>query len=292
MKNFVLIALLSLLFIGCDDIDEPLKPSRENCADCIISSSDQFITEKAGYIEEFTGITCNNCPKAAEEAKRLKDANPGKLVIIGIHASNFADPQPNEGYTADFRTTEGTEFYNFANPTGVPSGPISRVDHGQADFAKPYRKWEDELVDILANPIADIGLLAHATYDSTSTDTTGTNKICLEVKFKAVNDLSARNIFWTAYIAESGIVAAQKMPDNSKNKDYVHNHVLRASFNGTFGEAIPNFAGTPNSTACSSRTLVKHKDWVAENLEVIIFAYDADSYEVLQAIETHLDFTK
>lgn len=280
LKLFIL--LFSLTLFSCDKIEEGnrLKNVGVACEECSVSESDNFVTEKKAFIEEFTGVTCNNCPKATDEAKAIVDANPNKVVVLGIHASNFSVPNPDEGYLADFRTEIGDEYYKFVDPFGVPSGLINRLGQSTQTFAKPFFSWATEVGTII-NPTstAKVGLYAEAKYDASD------NSICLQAKFKTMSDLSGENIYWTAYIAESGIVAAQKQPDNSKKEDYVHNHVLRGGFNGTWGEPIPDFTGAVNSLNCSSRQLTKAADWNKDHLEVIIFAYDFKTYEILQTIE-------
>lgn len=284
MKKFYsLLAIAALTLSACDDIDDPIKTVAVGCSECVVDDNKSFVTQKAVFIEEFTGATCNNCPLATAAAKQLKDDHPGQVVVLAVHASNFAVPNPQDGYTADFRTTEGAEYFDFVQPFGVPSGTVDRIDQGSHLFAKPYQQWETKMDDILnASTEADLGIYAESSIDDVN------NKICLEVHFKAMTDLSNDSIYWTAYLAESGIVAAQKQPDNSKDPDYVHNHVLRASFNGAFGEPIPDFERTLNSVACSSRSIDLDPNWVEENLEIMVMAYNFNTYEVLQVIELDL----
>lgn len=288
MKKHLYILTLSFFifsFISCDKIDNPIIPVNACVDGCSASPTENYNFQKAVFIEEFTGITCNNCPLAAEEGKKLKADKPGQVVVLAIHASNFAVPAPAEGYDADFRTTAGTEYYDFVAPFGVPSGTVDRLDQGTQQFAKPYQLWETRIDDIIANSAtADVGILALPNIIADAGDTT----ICLEVKFKSMVDLSGVDVYWTAYVTEGHIKAQQKMPDLSKNKDYIHEHVLRTSFNGTFGNPIPDFDGSLNSTYCDSRVVAKDPSWKAENLEVIVIAYNHNTYEVLQVVEIDL----
>ena len=61
------------------------------------------------------------------------------------------------------------------------------------------------------------------------------------------------------------------MPDGKANASYVHNHVLRAAVNGTWGEDFAIDEG-------EIRTLVLSKDigdgWNAKNLSVVAFVYN------------------
>ena len=107
-------------------------------------------------------------------------------------------------------------------------------------------------------------------------------------KFKGIDDLSGRNLYWAAFLVEDGVVATQKMPDGSKNSNYVQNHVLRTGFNTAFGTPIDNFDGLPNSVSCDSRQIVLDPDWKWEECGIVLYVYDRDTYEVFQAIEVHL----
>lgn len=288
MKN--LLSLLSFSFIlvfspSCDKIDDPIIKLDACVAQCEALPSENYIIKKAVLIEEFTGITCNNCPDAAAKAQELQVANPGRVVLIAIHASSFAIPNPAEGYDADFRSTMGTEYYNFVNPIGLPIGTIDRLDHPGQQFPKPFTLWERNVNDQLAlGDTADVGILAIPNFVIEGSDTS----ICLEVKFKAMADVSSDSIYWTGYLLENDIKAQQKMPDGSKNKDYKHKHVLRSGFTTTFGTPIPNFTGELNSTGCSSSVIAKDPSWKSDNLEVVVMVYNVNTFEVIQSIAIEL----
>lgn len=289
MKNLLSYLFFTTVLIfnsSCDKIDDPIIALDACVAACTALPGENYITKKAVLIEEFTGITCNNCPDAALKAQELQTKNPGGVVLIAIHASSFATPNPAEGYDADFRTDLGTEYYNFVNPLGLPIGTIDRLDQtNPQQFPKPFTLWERFVDDQLAlGETADVGILAIPNYVVDGPDTT----ICLEVKFKALADVSNDNVFWTAYLLESDIKAQQKMPDGTKNKDYKHKHVLRAGFNNTFGNPIPDFTGLVDATGCSSSVIAKDPNWKASNLEVVVMVYNATTYEVIQAIEVDL----
>lgn len=236
--------------------------------------------QKIVLIEEFTGVTCNNCPKAAEEIKAIEGLYPGRLVAVGIHASNFA--VPTTSYPDDFRTVAGIAIYDFANPFGVPSGLIDRKDQGGGAFAKPYSNFGSEVQEILKKDTADISITTTAVTDVTA----GT--VSINVTFKNQKALTnSPDLFWVAYLTESNIIAPQKQPDNTKKSDYKHDHVLRTAANGAFGTNV-NLGTAINATAQVTGTLNVQSNWVISNCEVVIFIYDKNTYEVIQAKGTKL----
>jgi hypothetical protein len=71
-------------------------------------------------LEELTGINCGYCPDGHLIAKNISEDNPGRVVLVNIHAGSFATPgagQPN------LRTTAGTAL---KGRSLYPSGDIIR----------------------------------------------------------------------------------------------------------------------------------------------------------------------
>lgn len=283
MKKIAITTLILSFFWSCDVIDDPIKEVGASCGDCQEDPMEEYISTQNVIIEEFTGITCNNCPTATAEAQRLVAQYPGRVFVLGVHAGNFAIPDPSKGYVADFRTEVGTEIYNFAQPLGVPTAMINRVDYNSSGFTKFHQTWETEVQDIIQRNTAPLAMAASYTFNEDSTE------MCMELKLKSLQDLSGRDIYWTAYVSENNIVAAQKQPDNSQDPNYVHNHVLRAAFTSHTGEPLSalNFNGVPDEKACISRTLNVKTDWKAEDLHVLAYLFDNDTKEILQVVEAH-----
>lgn len=275
--------LMLLALMACDKIENPLKPVILECGDCVAAESDPFIIAPNVLIEEFTGHQCNNCPLAAQIAKDIIAAKPaGRVYTIGIHAGPFANI--NADYPTDFTTPEGDELYQFANPFGVPVGMVNRVDFGTPEGNIFYTKWEQKTDAILQNTTAQIGMLLDVAVD------TITRELCFTAKFKAMEDLSGTKLRWSAFITEGKIKAVQKMPDNSKNKDYIHEHVLRAAINGTFGSDFQDFTGTKDQVTCETRSYILSPDWVIEHCEVVVFVHknETDNQEIVQVLAAKL----
>ena len=52
-------------------------------------------TNKNVILEELTGKTCVYCPDGHKRAQQLKDANPGRVVLLNIHTGGYAAGIPN-----------------------------------------------------------------------------------------------------------------------------------------------------------------------------------------------------
>ena len=282
MKKILPFILLIILG-ACDKIEDPLKPPVFTCGDCDVTSADIFNSDPNVLIEEFTGHQCNNCPTAAAEAKRLIDENPGRVFTMGIHAGGFANT--NADYPIDYTTEEGDELFAFANPAGVPVGMVNRTDYPTL-HNKLFGKWAQATEDILQSGPAPIGMILEISVD------TLTRELCFAVKFKANVDLTGVPLKWCAFITEGKIKSPQKMPNNSKNKDYIHEHVFRDAINPTFGSNFTDFTGALNETTCETRAYEISEDWVIENCELVVYVYEdhlaGGSGEILQVLAEHL----
>ena len=64
----------------------------------------QFIQKY--LLEEFTGHTCLNCPKAHKTMQELQQNMKDTLICMAVHCGIFAEPG-DAPYTADYRTPMG-----------------------------------------------------------------------------------------------------------------------------------------------------------------------------------------
>ncbi len=270
MKKALL--LLAIIISSCDEVDQPLEnefgflPFPES-------------TNKRVLVEDFTGVKCNNCPEAAEKAKTYEEQNPGQVVILGIHAGNFA--VPGEKHPIDFRTKEGRELFQFFNPIGVPSGMFDRTGYPDDEHSKLLGEWDKTMNQRLGAP-APCEIRPILTYENSN------KTFSLKVSVAFLENVETE-IFLSTFLAEDSIIGPQTMPDGSINKSYVHNHVLRASFNGIFGESL--IVGPKNGDIAQKNMALssQNSQWIIKNCSAIIFVYDRSTYEVLQAHHAELE---
>ncbi|MDQ1266596.1 MAG: hypothetical protein QG635_1748, partial [Bacteroidota bacterium] len=126
MKKNTLISLISIafivvLFLSCDEIGLPYTKEKK------VGPVQTGDTLQKVLIEDYTGAQCGFCPRAAEIAHTIAEANPGRVIIISVHSGNFA--KPSGKYTYDFRTTAGDEFDKFFgnSKAGNPNGLVNRT---------------------------------------------------------------------------------------------------------------------------------------------------------------------
>tara|TARA_R110001592_G_scaffold69489_4_gene213235 strand:- start:49078 stop:49911 length:834 start_codon:yes stop_codon:yes gene_type:complete len=270
-KIFLSLAVLALFLGACDKIEEgDYLIQREGGGGGPIGGGQDSL--HVILLEEFTGVKCNNCPAANAKAKELQSIyGKDRLILLGIHAGNLA--QVDDKHPKAFNTPEGTELFNFFNLFGVPVGFVNRIDYLNSDIIKSEGDWGSTISqEILRDPVATISLKEESFNAANST-------LNVSGSVATLLTFSATNVKICLYLAENNIVSPQTMPDKSVDTAYVHNHVFRGSFTGTYGTTIDLSSGSNTF----NESIVLPVDAVKENCEVIAFIYDGDSYEILQA---------
>ncbi|MDE7097390.1 MAG: Omp28 family outer membrane lipoprotein [Muribaculaceae bacterium] len=255
-----------------------------------ISEDDRYIkvekpsVNRSLLIMEFTGNNCMNCPLGAEEVEKIKlDEGPDRVISVGLHPEgNYnTDPvqslYPTPGTLQDLRCKEATELFKYYNPGGFPTAIFNGL---KSSMASAIGDWMTKASDAIQVP-SYITLNAICDYDETSR----TVKVTYDATF---SDVLNESISVAVWIVENGIRGTQRMPDGKMNLNYVHNHVLRTSLNGAWGENIGD-SFTQAATIEKSASTTLSPDWVAENCDIIVFALRDDNKEVEQAISLKIE---
>jgi hypothetical protein len=286
LKLFISFGLLLTLF-ACDEVDSDIVANygKENTTpeDTTGGGDTTEIRIRKVLLEDFTGHTCPNCPRAATAIKTLEDLYGEKVVAMALHVSaTFAQPQPPT-YTADYRTNEGTDIDDFfgVSAAGLPKGMVNRLLI-QGSRIIPYQSWGSEIGNIINAPMeAWIGMTN--SYDAAQNKVTTNLKIDFET---AIND----EIKLCVFLVQDSIISPQKDLDSpgGKNLNYVHMHMLRKGLTSAFGETIISnpTANTPEISKTYSLALAQ--DQVPEHCKIIAYIYKASNYEVIQAQEKHI----
>ncbi|MBO4800977.1 MAG: Omp28 family outer membrane lipoprotein [Bacteroidaceae bacterium] len=238
-----------------------------------IALEDRLIHEKlpdsrrAVLIEDFTGQRCINCPNAADKIAQLKkEYGDSAIIAVGIHSGPLA--VFSRGKILGLRTEEGDTYYEHWGVQEEPTGYINRTGS-----ISTIDKW-DEMVRTAVQQPSPIELILICDYQEAG------RKADITVQALSNEHLNAKLQLW---ITESDITAQQAMPDGSNNPNYVHQHVFRASVNGTWGTDIT----LPEAeTILQDFTATIPDDWKPEHLAVVAFIYN--SAGVLQVTEKAL----
>lgn len=284
IKKLSLVFFASLALVACDKVDAPYKETvTPPPIDTTTNNNDTslvFDQVRKVLIEDYTGHQCGNCPLAAEKLEELKGTYGNQVVPLAVHAGFFADVAASP-FDVDYRTTVATELdtYFGNSVAGNPNGMVNRKGHPNTHILNlnswssvltPYTTMNPDVVLAIRNNYnASTNIIETSVYTKFKTTLTGTYKLCV-------------------YVAEDSIIGAQTdyrlTPDVIE--DYHFEHMLRASFNGTWGETV-------GTDPVASETNVIRKKYsmslsgklmnINHPCEVVAFVYNDATKEVIQA---------
>lgn len=273
-----IVLFFALVMNSCDKVSAPFVESFDLCDG-----------NKKVLVEDYTGHGCVNCPQAAVLLHDLNEElceTEEKLVIIGVHAGYFAKPnfENNTIFSADFTTEAGNTWDSyFGNSSaGNPNGLVDRVEGSNG-----YVFFPDSWADIAAERLAEAAkamVIINTDFDTDSKELTAL------INTEFISSVTGNHKLIVC-ITQNNIIAPQKNLDEligptPIDSTYVHNHVLRGSLNGAWGENV-SASGVIDVGVKYEKTYV-HKfpaDWIAKDCNVVAFVYNEESKEVLQVEE-------
>ncbi len=225
----------------------------------------QVTAQRTVLLEEFTGQDCVNCPAAHEVIESLLAQYGDALISVSIHGGHFGIPISRKG----LMQPEGDEYVTYWGAETFPSGVVNRAGGVQSMDA-----WAASIRNLVEQPSSlSIAVEAHPSADGSQIDITTT--------LDPLDDLQGKLQLW---ITESNIVARQRNAEGEWVPDYVHNHVYRASVNGTWGEDVALSEGVHKTLSHSIAVRAEtNETWNVANLHVVAFVYNDSG--VLQAAQ-------
>ena len=234
----------------------------------VISESDQKIpiemeeTNRTTLIVEFSGLKCNNCPLAAEEAHNLLAMYGEKLVVVEMHP--VSNSLTNGGNKWDYTCPSADEYYKHWQIPFLPYGVINMSQQTE------YQEWGSAYQQS-SKMVSPVTLIQQVQIDSTNT---------LQIE-ASINNLSYQHldVQYIAWLTEDSIVGGQLMPDGkTQKKDYVHNHILRDAITDIWGMPIEVSAET-STTIPLNYTLPEKV--IAKNCNIVgIVMKDGEAIQV------------
>lgn len=223
---------------------------------------------RAVLIEDFTGQKCVNCPNATNTIHQIQEAYGEETVIaVAIHCGPF-------GLASGLMTDLGQTYWNnwFSDTQGQP---VAKINRGAAN--DEYKQWAGVVANELTKT-TDVSLELKTAYNETS------REVSIDIAALGKVGVKEKLQIW---VVEDGIVAAQKQPDGSTNKQYVHNHVLREAVNGDWGEDI-TYTEIPVTL---HRAFVLNEKYVADNCAIVAFTYGEQgvSQAIIKRIQERIE---
>jgi len=281
LQKTVLLIAASVLLGACDKTDAPYLTTANN--------DDPDTGTKNVLLEEFTGAKCTNCPKAHLEAKNIQLLNPGRVIVVSIHAGFFAKPDGSGLFTTDYRTAEGDEINTAFGVEENPIGMINRTKTGDK-FLYGSDSWQSNIA-LELNKIAKVTLSLPLEWNSAD------RSLTINPSVNFLEDVQGKyNI--SVVITEDSLNSPQKNSDINVGTvptidPYYHRHVLRKAVNGTWGEALNSGNSiTMGTTLSKSYTFVLPQSWNENHCSVVAYVSRMDEvsekYSVLQVTESHV----
>lgn len=278
--RFATIIFAVLVFSACDKVEKPyLEENGGKCGNGSLS-----IPIKKILLEDYTGHTCGNCPRATEQTEYLIETYCDHIIPIAVHAGFFADPRSSGKYTYDFRATTGYSWDGtFGNSAaGLPNGMLNRTEYNGTRILA-YGSWPAAAEQLLKEP-PTISIKIGNNYN----DDTRELKTVVDVSFLKS---ASEELKLTVLIVEDSIINWQKdydyedleNPGNTDIENYVHRHVLRDAINGSWGETIVENSIQQGKSVNKSFSYVLDTEWMANHCSVIGFVYNVGTKEIIQA---------
>ncbi len=279
-RLFFLLSFIAFSFFACEEIPPVVTGSMPGDNNPVPPKEQK----RQVLIEEFTGVSCIQCPAGSAIIKDLLGTHGQQLIAISIHsAPTFSEPYPQSQY--DFRTSEGNSFYSYlGSPIGFPSATVNRrLFDGRTKLQMGKGEWAGFIEEEKAvAPKVKIGI--ESDFDAVS------RNAAIEVTLFVEEIITETDVNLSVIFTENDIVDHQLTPGSSPDTDptYVHEHVLR-------GMATP-FDGSPITEPLTVGAVITKTfdytipaEWKEDNVNVIaVVNLNGEKKEVLQAHEVHL----
>ena len=231
MKSNIQILLCSLLLLlgslltACEVIPEG---DRDNI---IFTPTDPSAIKRTSLLLEYSGWQCVNCPTAAEEAHRLKEQYGENLVVVVMHPESNPNTRHNNKPALNYTCPEADSIYIMmggTNTTPFPTGNVNMVKDASTGYFNDYDKWGTLISQAYAAPKP---MLLKA--EASAIDT---NIVLVTVDVTNL-DTQAVDATLQVWLTEDSVIGSQKKPEGT-DKNYAHNHLMRASISPLWGENL------------------------------------------------------
>lgn len=261
--------------------------------DTITASSDRNI-----LIEDFTGHNCQYCPQAGTDAHAIHTQYPDRVFISSIHSSPTGITgfqAVNAQYPVDFTNEHGVELGTFFGQMpssgffGNPSVGCSRIKvQGGQEIYYPSGILANEVSNNINSPLK-VSIKSVLNYfDETKGAFLHTAVHLL--------DPQLNNLGLTVVLQQDSLVAPQNVL-GTYTPDYVHRDIHRKHLNTTWGTTLTEELKAENGdyyldfsfVVPDELTIDGSAQFSADNMHVLVYVYDKDTYEIYQVVENHFE---
>lgn len=190
------------------------------------------IVKRSSLLIEYSGWMCVNCPTAAEVAHQLKEQYGEQLVVVVMHPESNPNTRHNNNPVLNYTCPEADSIYIMmggTSTTAFPTGNINLFKHDTKSYFTDYSMWGKYISQAYSNPKpVIINQEVKGTMDSKDIN------IVVDITNHDTNAIEASLQVW---LTEDSVMGRQKKPEGT-DKNYAHNHLMRASISSLWGEDI------------------------------------------------------
>lgn len=263
--------LLTMLLVACEVI-----PAGER-EEVIFTPTAPDAVKRISLLIEYSGWQCVNCPTAAEEAHRLKELYGEDLVVVVMHPESNPNTRHNNKPALNYTCPEADSIYIMmggTNTTPFPTGNVNMVQDVSKGYFQDFAKWGTLVSQAYASP-KPILLSQEVRGSADSRDIW----MAMEITNLDTKAIEATLQVW---LTEDSVMGSQKKPEGT-DKNYAHNHLMRASITPIWGEVLPIDAHMTQQVVYEYTLPDKV---VKENCNIV--AIVSVNGEVIQAKETRI----
>jgi hypothetical protein len=248
-------------------------------------------TNRNVLLEDYTGHYCTGCPDAASEAKLIEDANNGRVIVATLHSPNgfFQRTGTDTTFLIDYTTTAGTN-YSFPSALDIVGNPWGTINRKKLDPVNPedFNLSHDFWVNWVNNELSTSLLKANIQVQYNYYHETNGLFVHTETEF---NSALTGNYHIIIYLIRDVVISPQETM-NGIDYHYHHHAVLSDNINGTWGtfiKADPNDGNIfYNDYSYQLTDPSIDSTYDINNLSLITYVCNRDTYEVIQVIKTEL----
>lgn len=263
--------LLTMLLVACEVI-----PASER-EEVIFTPTAPDAVKRSSLLIEYSGWQCVNCPTAAEEAHRLKELYGEDLVVVVMHPESNPNTRHNNKPALNYTCPEADSIYIMmggTNTTPFPTGNVNMVQDVSKGYFQDFAKWGTLVSQAYASP-KPILLSQEVRGSADSRDIW----MAMDITNLDTKVIEATLQVW---LTEDSVMGSQKKPEGT-DKNYAHNHLMRASITPMWGEVLPIDAHMTQQVVYEYTLPDKV---VKENCNIV--AIVSVNGEVIQAKETRI----
>lgn len=233
---------------------------------------------KNAILEEFTGVSCPNCPAGHQAAATILANNPGRVFCVAYHPSNSSYTSPFAG-DPDFRRDYPAAFYSTpycGSSRFMPSAFIARRVWPNGDRLQSRTEWENHCNTIMGETSpANMGL--STTFDFM------TQTLYITVEIYYTDDMTDDNHIYVM-LSENDLVSQQ----SGASGPYTHKHTFREAFVEQWGDLITEPTTQGSLVTLDYSWSAAGSGYIMSNCEVLAFIENQTTGEVITGVGVHV----